>query len=181
MLFKFKGIVAFPVEQRETSQGSERTRNFSQPHRTFYLHSLEAAGTVEVSIAAGAAQGGILIADAAPGELLFLCLLPGGLGLSLLGAERSAGREVCRNTAVGAVGQGGRKAWQWPGVFLTWDSALQDWARALRAGSTGMFKPLASSKAASSVSCGQGEEVQLPVPGLDSAPLPHEYFCVLWP
>lgn len=115
VLFKFKGIVAFPVEQRETSQGSERTRNFSQPHRTFYLHSPEAAGTVEVSIAAGAAQGGILIADAAPGELLFLCLLPGGLGLRLLGAERSGGREVCRNTAAGAVGQGREE-----GVAVAW-------------------------------------------------------------
>lgn len=55
MLFKLKGIMAFP----------------------------EAADAVEVSVAASTAKGGILIADAAPGELLFLFLRPGGHGLGL--------------------------------------------------------------------------------------------------
>lgn len=46
----------------------------------------EAPGTVEVSITASAAQGSILIADTAPGELFLLSLGPlnlclGGLGL----------------------------------------------------------------------------------------------------
>lgn len=55
MLFNFKGIMAFP----------------------------EAAGTVEVPITASTAQGGVLIADAAPGELLILSLRLGGHGLGL--------------------------------------------------------------------------------------------------
>lgn len=111
VLFKFKGIMAFPVEQRETGQGSERARDFSQPHRTSHPRSPEAAGAVEVSIAAGAAQGGVLIADAAPGELLFLSLVPGSLDLGLPEAERNRGREVCGNTAVGELARQGERPW----------------------------------------------------------------------
>lgn len=50
-------------------------------------------------------------------------------------------------------------------VLLTLGSALQDWSWSWGVGPTGMLKPLASSRAASSVSCGQSEEVQLLVPG----------------
>ena len=50
-------------------------------------------------------------------------------------------------------------------VLLTLGSALQDWSWGWGVGSTGMLKPLASSRAASSVSCGQSEEVQLLAPG----------------
>lgn len=91
-----------------------------------------------------------------------------------MGSGRAAG---------GTVGQAGREAvvaaWgSVSGVFLTSGSALQDWAWGRRAGSAGMLKPLASSRAASSVSCGQGEEVQLPTPG---SPANTQYFCALWP
>lgn len=51
------------------------------------------------------------------------------------------------------------------GAFLTLGSALQDLAQGWSVGSAGMLKPLASSRAASSVSCGQGKEVQLPAYG----------------
>lgn len=88
---------------------------------------------------------------------------------------------MCGRPLQGQVARQGGRLWWQPGAFLTSGSALQGSARARTAGSTGMLKPLASSRAASSVSCGQGEEVQLPVPGLDPDPLPHEYFCVLWP
>lgn len=44
------------------------------------------------------------------------------------------------------------------GAFLTLGSALQDLAGGWSVGSAGMLKPLASSRAASSVSCGQGKE-----------------------
>lgn len=54
VLFKFKSIMAFP----------------------------EAADTVKVSITASTAQGGVLIADAAPGEF-FLSLRLGAQGLGL--------------------------------------------------------------------------------------------------
>lgn len=58
--------------------------------------------------------------------------------------------------------QGGR-LWWWPGgvsgAFLTSGSALQDWAWGPGVVSTGMLKPLASSRVASSVSCGQGENI----------------------
>lgn len=81
VLFKFKGIMAFPMEQRETGQESQAVLELS--HRTFYLHALEAPGTVEVSIAASTAQGGILIADAAPRKLLILSLKPGSHSLGL--------------------------------------------------------------------------------------------------
>lgn len=91
MLFNFKGIVAFPVEQRKTGQGSRVALDFSQWNRTCHRPSPEAAGAVEVPVAASAAQGGILIADAAPGELLFLGLGPGGHGLGLPGPERNGG------------------------------------------------------------------------------------------
>ena len=57
--------------------------DFSQWKRTFHLPSPEAAGTVEVPVTVSAAHGGILIADAAPGELFFLSLRPGGHGLHL--------------------------------------------------------------------------------------------------
>jgi len=55
----------------------------------------EAAGTVEVPVATSAAQDGVLIADAAPGELLFLSLGPGshGLGLRLCPAGLGPGSE----------------------------------------------------------------------------------------
>lgn len=66
VLFKFKDIMAFS----------------------------EAADTVEVSITASTAQGGILIADAAPGELLFLGVKPGRQGLNLQGLERNGGSKV---------------------------------------------------------------------------------------
>ena len=91
-----------------------------------------------------------------------------------MGSGRAAGR---------TVGQAGREAvvvarGSVSGVFLTSGSALQDWAWGWRVGSAGMLKPLASSRAASSVSCGQGEEVQLPAPG---SPANTQYFCALWP
>lgn len=70
----------------------------------------------------------------------------------------------------GAAGQAGRQAvvaaWgSVSGAFLTSGSALWDWARGWGVGSMGMLKPLASSRAASSVSCGQSKEVQLTAPG----------------
>lgn len=65
VLFKFKSIMAFP----------------------------EAADTVEVSITARTAQGGVLIADAAPGEF-FLSLRLGAQGLGLRGSERNGGSKV---------------------------------------------------------------------------------------
>lgn len=82
MLFKLKGIMAFPAEHRNRSEitGSPGTL---PAQRTFHLHPPEAADAVEVSVAASTAKGGILIADAAPGELLFLFLRPGGHGLGL--------------------------------------------------------------------------------------------------
>lgn len=55
-------------------------------------------------------------------------------------------------------------------VLLTLGSALQDWSWSWGVGSTGMLKPLASSRAASSVSCGQSEEVQLLAPGTTTPP-----------
>lgn len=64
------------------------------------------------------------------------------------------------------------------GAFLTSDSALQDWAWGWRVAAAGMVKPLASSRAASSVSCGQGEEVQCPAHG-PSLPLLHRRLCGL--
>lgn len=70
VLLKFKGIMAFP----------------------------EAADTVEVSITASTAQGGVFIADVAPGELLFLSLRlegysPGLQGLRLCPAGLGLGLE----------------------------------------------------------------------------------------
>lgn len=71
--------------------------------------------------------------------------------------------------APGAVSQSRGRLWRpprgLPGAFLTSGSALQALAWAWRAGSAGMLKPLASSRAASSVSCGQGKEAQLPTRG----------------
>lgn len=66
--------------------------------------------------------------------------------------------------AVGSTG------WVPVGAFLTLVSALQGWAHGFRAGSTGMFKPLASSRAASSVSCEQGGRELLPALGPGSPP-----------
>lgn len=66
----------------------------SQPQRTFHLHPPEAADTVEVSVTASTAQGGILIADTAPGELLFLSLRPGGHGLNIWRTGRNGGHKV---------------------------------------------------------------------------------------
>lgn len=132
----------------------------SQCNRTFQPYSPEAAGTVEVPITASTAQGGIFIADAAPGELLILSLRLGGHGLGLPGPKRDGGKkEGVWGTAAEAAGQSGREAVVAAGMgaFLTSGSTLQDWAWARRVGSTGMLKPLASSRAASSVSCGQSE------------------------
>lgn len=94
VLFKFKDIMAFSVKQKVIGQGSQAALELSQFHRTFYLHPPEAADTVEVSITASTAQGGILIADAAPGELLFLGVKPGRQGLNLQGLERNGGSKV---------------------------------------------------------------------------------------
>lgn len=79
--------------------------DFSQWKRTFHLPSPEAAGTVEVPVTVSAAHGGILIADAAPGEF-FLSLRPGGHGLHLPGPERNGESKVWEITA-GADGCGG--------------------------------------------------------------------------
>lgn len=103
MLFKFKGIMAFPVEQRDTGQESQVAFGHSQSHSTFYLHPPEAADTVEVSITASTAQGGVLIADAAPREFLFLSLWPGGHSLGLQGAENNAGNKVPDGVWVGGL------------------------------------------------------------------------------
>lgn len=144
VFFKLKGIMALPVEQRDADQGLQATH---KPfHRTFYLHPPEAPSTVEVSITAGTSQGGILIADAAPGKFLFLNLWAGSHDLGLQGPERNIGSKIHDRT----TSQVGR-LW----AFLTLGSVLQGGAWGWEAGSTGMLKPLASSKAASSVSCEQ--------------------------
>ena len=93
VLFNLKGVVAFPVEQRETGQGPREAPDVSQRDRTFQPPSPEAAGAVEVPVAARAAQGGVLIADAAPRELFILRLGPGGRGLGLPGPERNGGEK----------------------------------------------------------------------------------------
>lgn len=138
VFFKFKGIMAFSVKQKDISQGSQAALELSQFHRTFYLHPPEAADTVEVSIAASAAQGGILIADAAPGELFFLGVGPGSQGLNLQGLERNGGSKVldgvwaagCYRSSSRASREGGCGVT--PGglrqAFLTSGSALQHWA-----------------------------------------------------
>ena len=180
VLFKFKGIMAFPVEQGDTGQGSQVGLEHSQSRRTFYLHPPEAADTVEVSIAASAAQGGVFIADAAPRELLFLSCRPGGRSLGLQGAEGNGERYLMEYGWEGhrrsrwLVKREGVEATQTSvsGAFLTSGSALQALARAWRVGSAGMLKPLASSRAASSVSYGQGKEVQLPSHGSGPPPYP---------
>lgn len=131
--------MAFSVKQEEIGQGSQAALELSQFHRTFYLHPPEAADTVEVSIAASAAQGGILIADAAPGELLFLGVKPGRQGLNLQGGERmgevrylmGCGWQAAIGTAVDQAGKEtvvlhlGGLCW----AFLTSGSALKHWAR----------------------------------------------------
>lgn len=160
--------MAFPAEQTDTGQESQAALKSSQSHRTFYLYLPEAAGTVEVSVTASTTQGGILIADAAPGELLFLSLRPGGHGLGLQGPERNGDSKIpdevwegcCRSSRPGREAGCGGSLGSVSGAFLTSGSALWDWVRGRGAGSTGMLKPLASSRAASSVSCGQSKEVQ---------------------
>ena len=82
VLFKFKSIVAFPVEQRYRSGVKGGLGTFLAPQE-FHLYLPEAANTIEASITASTAQRGILITDTAPGELLFLSLRPGGHGLGL--------------------------------------------------------------------------------------------------
>lgn len=139
VLFKFKGIMAFSVKQKDIGQGSQAALELSQFHRTFYLHPPEAADTVEVSITASAAQGGIFIADAAPGELLFLGVRPGHQGLKLQGLEKNGGSKVldrvwvagCYRSSSRPSREGGCGVT--PGglcwAFLTSGSALQHWAR----------------------------------------------------
>lgn len=95
--------MAFPVEQRDTGQESQVALGHSQSHRTFYLHPPEAADTVEVSVTVIAAQGSVLIADAAPGELLYLSLRPGGHSLGLQGAERNGGSNVLDGVRKGGL------------------------------------------------------------------------------
>lgn len=151
MLFKIKVIVALPGEQRGEWQRSWHPSSQDQSTlRTLHPYPPEAAGTVEVSIAASTAQGSILIADTAPGEFFFLSLGPRRQRLGLQ-EERNGGSRVQMSSQPGA------RLWEvWQrlcGAFLTSVSALLGWARGRGAASTGMLKPLASSRAASSVSC----------------------------
>lgn len=136
----------------------------SQLRKTFELDPPETAGTVEVSVATMAAQGGILVADAAPGEFLLLCLLlrPRGDGPGL-GVQRqgSQGEEspwyagVCTRTQLPLEKEAGDVE---SAVSLTSDRALQDGTLGGRAVSMWVLKPLASSRAASSMSCGCKEK-----------------------
>lgn len=87
----------------------------------------------------------------------------------------ASGREEWRKSGTaGAVSQVQGCVWQaWGclcGAFLTSVFALQGWAWGRGAGSTGMLKPLASSRAASSVSCEQERRELLPALGPGSPP-----------
>lgn len=166
VLFKLKGIMALSVEQRDTSQGSRQplsppTEHSTCTHRKQRAQKRSPSQPAQRRVASSLQmqhQGSSSSSASGLGSTSWAFRDQRGIEEVRVWEplqEQSARQEARLWAAWGSA----------PGAFLTSGCVLRGWVRGREACSAGMLKPLASSRAASSVSCRQGEEVPLPAPG----------------